>query len=246
MFRVLFAPILRSTTAAYSHRCVYGFGTLVHFSLKLTVPKAWACLSQHLLQWTNIPKPYTHLPWTSNYLETLPTPSDFDVQWNVMARATSVSINYLQASASVLTVLSEVAKNCSTFKTLFFCFSSVVSVFASVCLSVCLVYVYIFVMYVSICLCGYLCLTLHPSIHSSIVHPFICLCLYVCLFIYLSVCFSVCISPIICSILCGESCGAHSLNYGDSCRLYMTLFGFGGVYRRSRESCYLHNLSRCI
>jgi hypothetical protein len=32
MFRVLFAPILRSTTAAYSHRCVYGFVMLVHCS----------------------------------------------------------------------------------------------------------------------------------------------------------------------------------------------------------------------
>jgi hypothetical protein len=32
MFRVLFAPILRSTTAAYSHRRVYGFGMLVHWS----------------------------------------------------------------------------------------------------------------------------------------------------------------------------------------------------------------------
>jgi hypothetical protein len=32
MFRVLFAPILRSTTAAYGHRCVYGFGMLVHWS----------------------------------------------------------------------------------------------------------------------------------------------------------------------------------------------------------------------
>jgi hypothetical protein len=29
MFRVLFAPILRNTTAAYRHRCVYGFGMLV-------------------------------------------------------------------------------------------------------------------------------------------------------------------------------------------------------------------------
>jgi hypothetical protein len=28
---VLFAPILRSTTAAYSHRCVYEFGMLVHW-----------------------------------------------------------------------------------------------------------------------------------------------------------------------------------------------------------------------
>jgi hypothetical protein len=33
MFRVLFAPILRNTTAAYSHRCVYGFGMLVHWSM---------------------------------------------------------------------------------------------------------------------------------------------------------------------------------------------------------------------
>jgi hypothetical protein len=32
MFRVLFAPILMSTTAAYNHRCVYGFGMLVHWS----------------------------------------------------------------------------------------------------------------------------------------------------------------------------------------------------------------------
>jgi hypothetical protein len=32
MFRVLFAPILRNTTAAYSHRFVYGFGMLVHWS----------------------------------------------------------------------------------------------------------------------------------------------------------------------------------------------------------------------
>jgi hypothetical protein len=32
MFWVLFAPILRSTTAAYSHRCVYGFGVLVYCS----------------------------------------------------------------------------------------------------------------------------------------------------------------------------------------------------------------------
>jgi hypothetical protein len=32
MFRVLFALILRSTTAAYSHRCVYGFGMLLHWS----------------------------------------------------------------------------------------------------------------------------------------------------------------------------------------------------------------------
>jgi hypothetical protein len=32
MFQVLFALILRSTTAMYSHRCVYGFGMLVHWS----------------------------------------------------------------------------------------------------------------------------------------------------------------------------------------------------------------------
>jgi hypothetical protein len=32
MFRALFAPIHRSTTAAYSHRCEYGFGMLVHSS----------------------------------------------------------------------------------------------------------------------------------------------------------------------------------------------------------------------
>jgi hypothetical protein len=32
MFRVLFAPILRGTTAAYSHWRVYGFGILVYWS----------------------------------------------------------------------------------------------------------------------------------------------------------------------------------------------------------------------
>jgi hypothetical protein len=32
MFRVLFAPILRSTVAAYIHLCVYGFGMFVHWS----------------------------------------------------------------------------------------------------------------------------------------------------------------------------------------------------------------------
>jgi hypothetical protein len=32
MFRVGFAPTLRSTTAVYSHKCVYGFGTLVSWS----------------------------------------------------------------------------------------------------------------------------------------------------------------------------------------------------------------------
>jgi hypothetical protein len=38
MFRVLFAPILRSTTAVYSHRRVYGFGMLVHLSRCEGVP----------------------------------------------------------------------------------------------------------------------------------------------------------------------------------------------------------------
>jgi hypothetical protein len=45
MFQVLFAPILRSTTAVYS--------------TKMTMLKVWGCPNQYLLQWNNIPN-HTH------------------------------------------------------------------------------------------------------------------------------------------------------------------------------------------
>lgn len=174
------------------------------------------------------------------------SPSDFDIQvsgtlWPERQASQRITCK-LRLQFSVLTVLSEVAKNCSTFRTLVFLFFLLLCLYfqQSVCLSVYCVCVCMYVMY-----CMYLSVCLSVCVWLFI-HPFICLCMYD---VYLSTCLSVLqyVSLQLYAIYFVLRVEVPTaLTMMIPVAWYVTLFGLGGVYRRSRESSYLHNRSKCI